>query len=120
MEALKPEVAALSGRAADETASQGRLQRAGPRSRQPELRLLLGSPRHPGPDALPGPPRGDGQTVNLVRPAPQVLESLGVMVVLSRCPSLHEPARSQGFPIPADNFPSELARVCDSVGKSPA
>ena len=111
MEALKPEVAALSGRAADETASQGRLQRAGPRSRQPELRLLSGSPGPPGPDARPGPPRGDVQTVNLVRQAPQVLESLGVMVVLSRCPSLHEPARSQGFPIPADNFPSELARV---------
>ena len=47
----------------------------------------------------------------------------GVMVVLARssgCPSRHEPARSQGFPIPADNFPNELARVCDSVGKSPA
>ena len=29
-------------------------------------------------------------------------------------------ARSQGFSIPADNFPNELARVCDSVGKSPA
>ena len=43
------------------------------------------------------------------------------MVVLARgpgCPSLHE--RSQGFGIPADNFPNELARVCDSVGKSPA
>ena len=36
-------------------------------------------------------------------------------------PSRHdEPARSQGFPIPADNFPNELARVCDSVGTSPA
>ena len=46
-----------------------------------------------------------------------------VMVVLARgpgCPSRHEPARSQGFGIPADNFPNELARVCDSVGKSPA
>ena len=46
-----------------------------------------------------------------------------VMVVLARspgCPSRHEPARSQGFEIPADNFPNELARVCDSVGKSPA
>ena len=45
------------------------------------------------------------------------------MVVLARgpgCPSRHEPARSQGFGIPADNFPNELARVCDSVGKSPA
>ena len=46
------------------------------------------------------------------------------MVVLARspgCPSRHEPARSQGFQIPADNFPNELARVCDSVpvGKSP-
>ena len=44
------------------------------------------------------------------------------MVVLARgpgCPSRHEPARSQGFRIPADNFPNELARVCDSVGKSP-
>ena len=43
-----------------------------------------------------------------------------VMVVLARspgCPSRHEPARSQGLPIPADNFPNELARVCDSVGK---
>ena len=46
-----------------------------------------------------------------------------VMVVLARgpgCPSRHEPARSQRFRIPADNFPNELARVCDSVGKSPA
>ena len=46
-----------------------------------------------------------------------------VMVVLAHgpgCPSRHEPARSQGFGIPADNFPNELARVCDSVGKSPA
>ena len=46
----------------------------------------------------------------------------GVMVVLARspgCPSRHEPARSQVFRIPADNFPNELARVCDSVGKSP-
>ena len=37
-----------------------------------------------------------------------------VMVVLARgpgCPSRHEPARSQGFGIPADNFPNELARV---------
>ena len=43
-----------------------------------------------------------------------------VMVVLARgpgCPSRHEPARSQGF---ADKFPNELARVRDSVGKSPA
>ena len=40
-----------------------------------------------------------------------------VMVVLPGCPSRHEPARSQGLPIPADNLPSELARVCDSVGK---
>ena len=42
------------------------------------------------------------------------------MVVLARgpgCPSRHEPARSQGF---ADKFPNELARVRDSVGKSPA
>ena len=42
-----------------------------------------------------------------------------VMVVLARgpgCPSRHQPARSHGFPIPADNFPNELARVCDSVG----
>ena len=29
-------------------------------------------------------------------------------------------SRSQGFPIPADNFPNELAHVCNSVGKSPA
>ena len=36
------------------------------------------------------------------------------------CPSRHEPARSQGFPILADNFPNEQARVRDSVGKSPA
>ena len=37
------------------------------------------------------------------------------------CPSRHEPALSQGFRIPADNFPNELARVCDfSAGKSPA
>ena len=36
------------------------------------------------------------------------------------CPSRPEPARSQGLGIPADNFPNELARVCDSVGKSPA
>ena len=50
------------------------------------------------------------------------------MVVLASgpgCPSRHEPARSrlQGFKfrIPADNIPNELlARVCDSVGKSPA
>ena len=47
------------------------------------------------------------------------------MVVLTRspgCPSRLEPARSQGSqaPIPADNFSNELARVCDSVGKSPA
>ena len=34
------------------------------------------------------------------------------------CPSRHEPARSQGFGIPSDNFLNELARVCDSVGKS--
>ena len=40
------------------------------------------------------------------------------MVVLPCCPSRHEPARSQGLPIPADNFPNELARLCDSVGKS--
>ena len=48
---------------------------------------------------------------------------LCVKVVQARspgCPSRHEPARSQGFQIPADNFPNELARVCDSVGKSPA
>ena len=49
-----------------------------------------------------------------------------VTVVLARspgCPSRHdsEPARSQEFPIPVDNFPNvELACVCDSVGKSPA
>ena len=46
-----------------------------------------------------------------------------VQVVLTRspgCPSRQEPARSQGFPIPADNFPNEVARVCDSAGKSPA
>ena len=46
-----------------------------------------------------------------------------VMVVLSRSPggpSRLEPARWQGFPIPADNFPDEIARMCDSVGKSPA
>ena len=45
------------------------------------------------------------------------------MVVLTRgpgCPSRQEPARSQRFGIPADNFSNELARVCDSVGKSPA
>ena len=35
-------------------------------------------------------------------------------------PSRHEPDRSQGFPIPADNYSNELARVCDYVGKSPA
>ena len=37
-------------------------------------------------------------------------------------PDSPEPALWQGFPIPADNFPNELARVCqcDSVGKSPA
>ena len=43
-------------------------------------------------------------------------------------PSRHEPDRSQGFPIPADNYSNELARVCDIhkanvcdyVGKSPA
>ena len=29
-------------------------------------------------------------------------------------------AGSKGFPIPADNFPNELACMCDSVGKSPA
>ena len=34
-----------------------------------------------------------------------------VIVVLPGCPSRHEPARSQGFQIPADNFPYELARV---------
>ena len=36
-----------------------------------------------------------------------------VMVVLPGCPSRrrHEPARSQGIPIPANNFPNELARV---------
>ena len=46
-----------------------------------------------------------------------------VMVALARspgCPSRHEPARSPGFPIPADNFDNELARVRDFVGKSPA
>ena len=46
-----------------------------------------------------------------------------VMVVLARGaggPSRHEPAQSQGFRIPADNFPNELARVFDYVGKSPA
>ena len=45
------------------------------------------------------------------------------MVVLARGaggPSRHEPAQSQGFRIPADNFPNELARVFDYVGKSPA
>ena len=45
------------------------------------------------------------------------------MVVLVRspgCVSRQEPAPSQGYPIPADNCPNELARVCDSVGKSPA
>ena len=45
------------------------------------------------------------------------------MVVLARgpgCPSRHEPARLEEFVIPADIFPNELARVCDSVGKSPA
>ena len=45
-----------------------------------------------------------------------------VMVrVLARspgCPSRHEPARSHGIPIPADNFPNELVYVCDPVGKS--
>ena len=43
-----------------------------------------------------------------------------VLVVLTRstgCPS--PPAQGLGLPIPADNFPNELARVCDSVGKSP-
>ena len=46
----------------------------------------------------------------------------GVMVVLPGCPSRHEPApsRSQVFPFPAHNFSDELARVCDSLGKSPA
>ena len=43
-----------------------------------------------------------------------------VMVVLHGCPSRHEPARSQRFPIPRDDFPNELAPVCDSVGKSQA
>ena len=46
-----------------------------------------------------------------------------VMVVLARgpgCPSRLKLTRSQGLPIPADNFPNELARVCDSLGKSPA
>ena len=38
-----------------------------------------------------------------------------VMAVLPGCPSRHEPARSQGFQIPANNFPNELARMCDSV-----
>ena len=45
------------------------------------------------------------------------------MVVLARCPccpSRHEPARLQGFRIPADNFPNELARVYDPMGNSPA
>ena len=47
------------------------------------------------------------------------------MVVLAHgpgCPSRNagEPARSQALPISADNFPNEIARVCDSVGKSPA
>ena len=38
------------------------------------------------------------------------------MVVLPRCPSRHEPARLQpeGLPIPADNYPNELARVWGS------
>ena len=54
-----------------------------------------------------------------------VCRPVAVMVVVARgpaggCPSRHEPPRSQGFQIPADNFPNELARVCDSVGKSPA
>ena len=51
-----------------------------------------------------------------------VLRDNGVMVVQARspcCPSLHEPAWSQGFRIPADNFPNEVAHVCDSVGKTP-
>ena len=50
-------------------------------------------------------PRGHGELLKLLRV---------VMVVLARgpgCPSRHEPARSQGFGIPADNFRNELARV---------
>ena len=43
-----------------------------------------------------------------------------VMIVLPGYPSRQELARSQGFRISADNFPNELARLCDSVGKSPA
>ena len=39
-----------------------------------------------------------------------------VMDVLPCCPSRYELARSRGLPIPTDNFPNELARVCDSVG----
>ena len=49
---------------------------------------------------------------------------MSVMVVLARSPgclSRHQPpARSQGFPILAYNFPSEPARARDSVEKSPA
>ena len=50
---------------------------------------------------------------------------LGVMVVPSLasspgCQSRQEPARSQGFPIPADNVLNEIARVRDSVRKSPS
>ena len=45
------------------------------------------------------------------------------MVVLAHSPgclSGHEPAWSQGFAFPADKLPNQLARECDSVGKSPA
>ena len=43
---------------------------------------------------------------------------VSVIVVLARgpgCPSRHEPARSQGFRIPADNFPTESHIVSDTI-----
>ena len=62
-------------------------------------------------------------TVNLDSESKLELVVLAANVARSLSfPSRHEPklSDSQGFPIPADNFPNELAHVCNSVGKSPA
>ena len=40
-----------------------------------------------------------------------------VTILARSCPSRHEPALLQGFPIPADNVPNELALVCHSLGQ---
>ena len=43
-----------------------------------------------------------------------------IMVVLARMSESARASSTAGISEPADNFPNELARVCDSVGKSPA